>query len=165
MTVPTFIPAAWQPIPVNLGLPQAQQRWYESWPWRDYVELVAVDAAVPSARKRLRSILWDEWGISEVADDAELIVAELVANAVTATRAVQWKAKNPPVRLWTLGSGDAVTILVWDATPGVPRVGNPGGDEEQGRGLMIVRELADWGFYLAPEDYGGKVIWAQLPKA
>ena len=102
--------------------------------------------------------------LSEVADDAELIVAELVANAVTATRAVQWKAKNPPVRLWTLGSGDAVTILVWDATPGVPRVGNPDSDDEQGRGLMIVRELADWGFYPAPEEYGGKVIWAQLPK-
>jgi anti-sigma regulatory factor (Ser/Thr protein kinase) len=126
------------------------------------VELVATGAAVPSARHRLRGIL-REWGVTTVAEDAELVVSEIVANAVNATQAIRWPASRPPVRLWTLGADNAVSLLVWDAAPGVPVQRMAGSDAEDSRGLVVVSALSAWGYYLASEDYGGKVVWSQIP--
>ena len=53
------------------------------WPLRSYLELGALPTAVPCARLHARHLLW-EWGLSEAAADAELLVSELVTNAVKA---------------------------------------------------------------------------------
>jgi hypothetical protein len=42
-----------------------------SWPYRSYLELGAFPSAVPSARLHTRLIL-SEWGMSHLADTAEL---------------------------------------------------------------------------------------------
>jgi hypothetical protein len=67
------------------------------------------------------------------------------------------------VKLWVLGEGGRLMLVVWDATTGVPVLRTPADQDPTGRGLMIVSELARWGCYAAPEDIGGKLVWARLP--
>ena len=54
------------------------------WPLRSYLELGALPTAVPCARLHARHLLW-EWGLNGLAADTELLVSELVTNAVKAT--------------------------------------------------------------------------------
>ena len=63
------------------------------WPLRDFLELGALPGAVPCARAHTTQLLW-EWGpgLASLADSAELIVSELITNAVVASR-----AKSGPV--------------------------------------------------------------------
>jgi hypothetical protein len=96
--------------------------------------------------------------------DAELIVTELVMNAVNTTQAVAWLGARPPVRLWIFGGGGALFILVWDATLALPVLAVPGDWEESGRGLQVVAVLSGWGYYFPSTEHAGKVVWSQLPK-
>jgi hypothetical protein len=171
-------------IPPDLSLPAGRQNWQASWPRQDYLELAAVTEAAPSARYHARLVM-REWraeafgmGIavnggrgaatlayeSELAEDVEQVTAELVANAVAATRAVEWMPRLPPVRLWLLGNGDQAMVVVWDATTATPVQRKPGPDAESGRGLLLVGALAHWGYYLPPPSYGGKIVHARLPR-
>jgi hypothetical protein len=80
-TTPAFMPAiSWQPIPPNLGMLPELRGWHVTWPRRDFVELAATKAAVSGARDRLRLLL-QEWGVTEVIDEAAVVVSEMVANA------------------------------------------------------------------------------------
>jgi hypothetical protein len=168
-------------IPPDPSLPAERRNWQASWPLQDYLELAAVTEAVPSARYHARLVL-REWQAAPLADntaladntelayDIEQVVAELVANAVTATQSVRrWMPKQPPVRLWLLGRAERVTttqamVIVWDATTAIPVPKRPTQDEESGRGMLLVGALAHWGYYPPPHNYGGKVVHALLPK-
>lgn len=126
------------------------------WPLRDLTELGPVPAAVPCARRRTRRVLagWDLAGLRE---QAELVVSELVTNAVAASRAVRTDA---PVRLWLLTDGARVGIAVWDANPRLPVLAEPDGLAESGRGLLLVDSLAGrWDAQATPR-LGGKVVRA-----
>jgi len=142
----------------------SDHRWPDRWPLRSYLELAALNTAPGCARAHLRAVLW-EWGADAgLADTCELIVSEMATNAVTSTRE---HGCADPVRLWMLGDGGSVLLLVWDATTPapVPRVATP--DAEHGRGLTLVDALSrQWGFYhpaggLGGEP-GGKVVWSLL---
>jgi hypothetical protein len=161
MSTPSAPPVA--RIPPNPALPPHQRDWHERFPCQDYVELAADLAAVPAARLRLRADL-GEWGLDIPADDAELVVTEIMANAVNATRAVHWPASRPPIRLWLRGDTALLFILTWDATPQALRPTCAATWREVGRGLMLVDALSKWGYYHLPGDGAGKVVWAQLPK-
>jgi hypothetical protein len=50
------------------------------WPLRDAITLGALDGAVPSARAHVHQLLW-EWNYAELAQDASVVVSELVTNA------------------------------------------------------------------------------------
>ncbi len=91
-------------------------------------------------------------------------MGELVANAVNVTRAATWSGPRPPVRVWAIGGGDTLFVLVWDATVIPPVVAEPGTWDESGRGLQLVAALSRWGFYYPPGEGTGKVVWAQFPK-
>ena len=93
------------------------------WPPHDYLELGALPAAVPCARLHARSLL-SEWGLDWLAPDAELLVAGLMANAVTATAAHDEAA----VRLRLSSDGTRVLIEVWDAGPWPPAAADHGED-------------------------------------
>jgi anti-sigma regulatory factor (Ser/Thr protein kinase) len=147
-----------------VSLPPQVRGWQEAWRHQDYLELAAVPEAVPAARHHVRAIL-REWQLPTLAYEAELVTSELAANAIDATRLVPWVPKTPPVRMWLLAEGDMLMLAVWDAVPGVPVPKAPDADDLTGRGLMIISELADWGFYPAPQETGGKVVWTRLPKA
>src|SRR5215467_4083379 len=55
---------------------------------QSYLELGAYPSAVPCARLHARNVLY-EWGVRSIADTVELIVSELVTNAVNAASGYQ----------------------------------------------------------------------------
>jgi hypothetical protein len=156
-------------IPPDPALAPERQNWQASWPRQDYLELAAVGGAVPSARHHVRLVLKEWLAIdpaltADQAWDIEQVTAELVANAVAATQAVQWPGKRPPVRLWLLGRSVLSMVAIWDASTAAPVPRTPAEDDESGRGLLLVGALARWGHYLPASGYGGKVVCALLPR-
>ena len=128
------------------------------WPLQDFLELGALAGAVPCARLHTRQVLW-EWGLRNLGESAELLVAELVTNAVKASRAM---TQAFPVRLWLASDSAQVLILVWDASPQPPVRMDTSDEAENGRGLMLVEAISEqWGWYFR-EDNDGKVVWATM---
>jgi hypothetical protein len=58
---------------------------------RTYLEVEARPGVVPEARRFARNTL-RLWGLSDAANDAELIVSELLANAIAATARMPFQA-------------------------------------------------------------------------
>jgi CheY-like chemotaxis protein len=93
-----------------------------------------------------------EWGRSSIADDAAIVVSELVANALVHVRS----ACELTVGL----RGDVLRIDVADHGCGMPDVQHATSEDDHGRGLLLVSILcAAWG--TEPHD-GGKSVWAEL---
>ena len=109
-------------------------------------------------------MLW-EWGLNGAAETAELLVSELVTNAVQATAG---RDRLLPIRLYLSSDKERLLIEVWDANPRPPvltRLGEDGipalGDEG-GRGLFLVATLSHrWNWY-ASRQWGGKVVWCEI---
>lgn len=126
------------------------------WPLRDFAELSAWPGAVPQARAHAGELL-SRWGLGSLRENAELVVSELVTNAVTATRGT---GDLRPVRLWLLSDRARLLILVWDPCRHSPARIDPAEDEECGRGLLLVETVSkewDWFATLHP---AGKAVWA-----
>ncbi len=129
----------------------------DEWPLRDYLELGALPGAVPSARLHTRQLLW-EWGVFELGETVELVVSELMTNAVSASRTMR---EISPVRLWLLSDNKRVMVMVWDANPEPPVRIESSADAESGRGLLLVEAMSkQWNWHV-PMGMGGKVVWAQ----
>jgi anti-sigma regulatory factor (Ser/Thr protein kinase) len=93
-----------------------------------------------------------------LAEDAQMIVSELVTNAIEASTLLP---ERPPVSLRLLLTGKSLVIEVWDYSPlGLePREADAG--DECGRGLTVVAALSDrWGWERT--DSRRKVVWAEL---
>jgi anti-sigma regulatory factor (Ser/Thr protein kinase) len=87
-----------------------------------------------------------------IVEIAELLVSELVANAVA-------HAHSAPVMRIDV-TGDAVRVAVQDASPGPVEVRDAPLDAPNGRGLLLVDSLAaSWGWAPTPE---GKRVWFTL---
>ena len=115
--------------------------------------------SVPIARRRVRAALGLH-GLSEYAQDAEVITSELVANAVQ--HGCQDRTGTIGVILTHAGTPAAVTVAVSDSSPQVPVRRATPADGEQGRGLQIVEALsAHWGWY---REDGGKAVFAVLAR-
>ena len=121
-----------------------------------HVELPAVAAAVPLARHHARNAL-TAWGLDTVSVDAELLISELVTNAVEAT------AKLPvlaPIELNIAAYPGQLVLQVCDASPELPAERPQSESALNGRGLHIIRSISSaWGFAREP---GGKLVWASL---
>lgn len=135
-----------------------------AWSLWSYLELGALPGAVPCARLHTKQVLW-EWGLAPLSESAELVVSELVTNAVQATAD---RVVPLPVRLWLLGDHRSVRIAVWDGVPRSPQPksvsadGAPDWSDVGGRGLFLVASLSQrWGWDATPE-WGGKVVWAEI---
>jgi anti-sigma regulatory factor (Ser/Thr protein kinase) len=123
-------------------------------PHRLYVELAAQPGAVPYARRCTRQAL-AAWRLGHLADDIELVVSELVTNAVRAARGMPGAA---PVALYLALERGRLFVLAWDCCPELPVLRAHPDDAESGRGLELVAALsADWG---ACAEAGGKVVFA-----
>ena len=95
------------------------------WPLRSsLVELGALPTAVPCARLHARHLVW-EWGLDSLAVTAELLVSELVPNAV---QAMVRQKDHTAVRLQLFGDNTRIRIEVWDADSRPPAPRNPGED-------------------------------------
>ncbi|MET9483106.1 SpoIIE family protein phosphatase [Streptomyces sp. NPDC006638] len=91
------------------------------------------------------------WGLEHLADTVQLIVSELVTNAL--------RHGAGPVRLRLIRHSSLV-CEVSDADNSTPRLRRPRALGEGGWGLLVVSSLADrWGSRLTPD---GKIVWAEL---
>jgi anti-sigma regulatory factor (Ser/Thr protein kinase) len=101
----------------------------------------------------------EEWHLTMLRDNVEILVTELITNAVTASRSLD---RIFPVRLWLYSGYGRVLILVWDASPQVPTPVDPDDEAESGRGLLLVENISDlWGWYPTPKTTG-KVVWSEI---
>jgi anti-sigma regulatory factor (Ser/Thr protein kinase) len=117
--------------------------------------LGAYDSSPRTARASARAWL-SQWGRSELSDDTETVVGELVANAVQAS-----ERNATPVALRLALARGSVLVEVFDSAPGRPAPREADHTAESGRGLHMVAALSrDWGW--APAR-GGKVVWAEVP--
>jgi anti-sigma regulatory factor (Ser/Thr protein kinase) len=113
-----------------------------------------------AARRLTRSTLRD-WGLATLAEDAETIVGEFVANAVTHAAARDRKPTAENLGLRLLRRTGEVICAVIDPSDVAPVLKTPGGAEEAGRGLQMVDALSDvWGW--SPVAGRGKAVWAIL---
>lgn len=122
-----------------------------------FLELAPLPGAIPCARLHAVHVL-HEWGLRALAEDAALIVSELMTNAADASIVLP---ERPPIALRLLASDKSLVIETWDHSPLdlEPRDADP--DDECGRGLTVVAALSDrWG--CERTGYRRKVVWAEL---
>ncbi len=137
-----------------------------AWPLSTSLPLGALPGATPCARLHARAVL-TEWGLADLVEAAELIVSELVTNAVRASTGPdgrpRYDASGLPVVVLRMASdGIRLLVEVWDGLPGAPAAAHPGPDDESGRGLMLVAAQCDrWSWQTVP-GWPGKVVWAEL---
>ncbi|MEE1831202.1 SpoIIE family protein phosphatase [Streptomyces sp. SP17KL33] len=113
-------------------------------------ELAAEPAAVARARAYVTRQL-AAWGLAELEFTAELVVSELVTNAIRYGR--------PPVRLRLIHDRTLI-CEVSDSGGTTPHLRRARGYDEGGRGLLLVAQLAEhWGTRRARQ---GKTVWAEL---
>ena len=99
------------------------------------------------ARKLTRRAL-RRWGLDSMIDSTELMVSEVVTNAV--------RFASRPIALRLLRT-DVLRCEVADDSPQVPRMRRAAPGDEGGRGLFLVNELSrSWG---ARRLSTGKVVW------
>ena len=139
--------------------------------WWDAPSVVAL-ALTPgpqpakTARRFTRSTL-GRWGLDPLADDAEMIVAELVANALCHASAGSGGGDRNPERgdtrigLRLFRRSGEVMCAVLDPSDTAPVLRAPNYETECGRGLQLVDALCDvWGW--SPVAGRGKAVWAIL---
>ncbi|WP_307624280.1 SpoIIE family protein phosphatase [Streptomyces sp. V3I7] len=115
--------------------------------WRLALAPAEAGRARTAVREQLRA-----WGLDPLADSAELMVSELVTNAVR-------HAHGRHVQL-RLVRGDTLLCEVEDDDHTLPTLLNAGPDTESGRGLRVVSTLArEWG---ASRTGAGKTVWFEL---
>ena len=116
--------------------------------------LAATATSCREARGAVRAFCV-EHSHGSLADDAELLTSEIVANAVEhSVGSIHLTASA--TRAW-------ITVCVADeSSQPIPATFRPPHElAERGRGLLVVEQLAgDWG--TTPND-GGKSIWFRLP--
>ncbi|MEU6948465.1 SpoIIE family protein phosphatase [Streptomyces sp. NPDC046316] len=90
------------------------------------------------------------WDLAELADVCELVVSELVGNAL--------RYGNGPGRLRLL-RGERLVVEVSDTGPDLPQIQHADLSDEGGRGLQLINMLCRrWG---SCRTVTGKVVWAE----
>jgi anti-sigma regulatory factor (Ser/Thr protein kinase) len=109
----------------------------------------------PSSARQARRYVAEQLvalGYPDAAPAAELLVTELVTNAVLHART--------PVVVSVEPRGPMVRVEVADDSPRTPRPRKHSVDSGTGRGLVLVDRMSDdWGVELRD---GGKVVWFEL---
>ncbi|MBV9380316.1 MAG: SpoIIE family protein phosphatase, partial [Streptosporangiaceae bacterium] len=107
----------------------------------------------PSSVRHARSLIRDpmkRWNLEDLIPVTELLVSELVTNALR-------YAKGEITLRLVLESG--LVCEVHDCSPALPRVLNATREDESGRGLQVVSQLATrWG---VRRTHTGKVVWCE----
>jgi serine phosphatase RsbU (regulator of sigma subunit) len=115
--------------------------------WKLAAELTSARRARMLVRRRLR-----RWGLADLIPTAELLASELVTNAV------RYAQGGIALRLVREGG---LVCEVLDDSAALPRLRHASDEDERGRGLQVVSQLAQhWG---ARRTLSGKVVWCELP--
>ncbi|MFG2426342.1 SpoIIE family protein phosphatase [Streptomyces sp. NPDC048590] len=109
------------------------------------------DKTAPATARRLTSKTLADWQVgADTGEATELIVSELVTNAV--------RYGSPPVKL-RLILDRGLTCEIRDSSSTAPYMKYAGAVDEGGRGLFIISQLASlWGTRFASE---GKIVWSE----
>jgi anti-sigma regulatory factor (Ser/Thr protein kinase) len=103
------------------------------------------------ARAFLRATL-QTWKLDGFGEITELLASELVSNVVVHV--------GTPMTLRVTRQPSAIRVDVEDPSDVLPELRHPGIDEEHGRGVLFVSELAaDWG---AERTEDGKIVWFEI---
>jgi anti-sigma regulatory factor (Ser/Thr protein kinase) len=121
------------------------------------IDLPPERSAASRARRFVREQC-ERWHLRPaVIDDIELLVSELVTNAVLHARS--------GARVKVDHMGDRVRVTVEDESPVFPRLREYGPDAVTGRGVFLVDRLSDdWGVEAANGD-AGKGVWFEVAVA
>jgi serine phosphatase RsbU (regulator of sigma subunit)/anti-sigma regulatory factor (Ser/Thr protein kinase) len=112
-------------------------------------DVPADPAVVADVRARVAGQL-AAWGLEDITFTTELLVTELVTNAI--------RHAHEPIQLRMIADG-ALTCEVFDGSCSAPHLRRADRYDESGRGLMLVAQLAErWG---TRQTGTGKVVWAQ----
>lgn len=115
------------------------------------IDVPSDPAAVAEVRATVTRRL-TEWGLEDLAFTTELILSELVTNAI--------RYGGTPIRVRVLRDRSLI-CEVFDGSNTAPHLRYAAMTDEGGRGLFLVAQLAErWGTRYLP---GGKVIWAEQP--
>jgi serine phosphatase RsbU (regulator of sigma subunit) len=115
--------------------------------WRLPAELTSAHRARTLIRRPMK-----RWGLADLIPSAELLASELVTNAV------RYAQGQIGLRLVLEGG---LVIEVLDDSAALPRLRHPDDDDERGRGLQVVSQIAQrWG---ARRAVSGKIVWCELP--
>ena len=115
------------------------------------LDLVARPEAVPRTRGLVRELL-DGWGEAALRDDVDLVLSELLANAVLHAPG--------PARVVVERDADGVRLEVRDTSPVPPQRQASGRAATTGRGLHLVDALCSrWGVAERPDGEPGKSVW------
>jgi anti-sigma regulatory factor (Ser/Thr protein kinase) len=146
-----------------------------AWTPRRPGEPIAIDAGrfalatLPTspfwARRYIRQFLGSCRGIgSDTAETAELLVSELVTNAVrfagSPAQAQQYsdRVQAGLISLSVRHFGEGLLIEVFDTNANPPVLTDAADDAENGRGLVLVDALSrEWSYFFPP--CGGKVVY------
>ncbi|WP_219687822.1 SpoIIE family protein phosphatase [Streptomyces anatolicus] len=110
--------------------------------------------ATPSRARRLARSALVRWGLEDMTDSVELLVSEVVTNAV--------RYASRPITLRLLRT-DVLRCEVGDDVPQLPRLRQARATDEGGRGLYLVNKMARrWG---ATRLSTGKVVWFELNRS
>jgi len=141
-------------LPATARLGRAPKQGPRPAGWRPPAEGNPVAAARAWARRMLPEVV-DRPTRVDLADDLDLVVSELVGNALRhadSLRAVTLEGRGPLLR-----------VAVLDGDDRSPTVREPGADLESGRGMVLVGALsAAWDVW-HDVAHGGKSVWADLP--
>ena len=103
-----------------------------------------------------------DWRMGGLTDVAELVVSELVTNALRhGIPATRKPGEQQSVRLRLLAQAPFVMCMVTDLERAIPVIRDADPAAESGRGLTVVEACSvRWGWHLLDES--GKVVWALL---
>jgi PAS domain S-box-containing protein len=114
-------------------------------------DIPADPSLVAAVRKQVVGQL-ERWRLTETVFTAELVVSELVTNAI--------RYGERPIRLRLIHDTAMLICEVSDASPTAPHLRRAKTYDEGGRGLLLVAQLTQrWGTRHTPE---GKTIWAEM---
>ncbi|WP_093460049.1 ATP-binding protein [Streptomyces sp. 6N106] len=125
-------------------------------PRRGHDHIPVEDARRVPAMRHLAKAGLDNCGLADMADDVELVVSELITNAIRHSHGTQ-------ITMTLRLVSKVLRITVRDDTCRRPRIQRPGDEAENGRGLFLVRQIAEqhrgsWG--ISPD---GTITWCALP--
>lgn len=137
------------------------------WPLRNVTAPTGALITSPAMVRAHVGAVLTIWQMRDLRDVAELVVSELVTNVVVAATEPDGKTVRyvdgvlPVYQVGLFSDGAELRIEVFDTVPGSPALRAASPEDENGRGLVLVKAMSGgrWGSF---PYRGGKVVFAHV---